>query len=467
MANKLDISIGVIDNASSKLKSVSNAVDTVTKKTERATLGTNQYGEAVGKTTRGLSKFTKSGLQQTGYQVGDFAVQVAGGTSAIQAFGQQGSQLLGIFGPVGAILGAAVAIVSAIALAFEKSSGAAINFNDAISDVTETTNELINATDMVSQKLARMRLDLAFASIQKATQGVSDEVKELTDGVGFLERSVKFLTGGFYTLEGEALNKMRATLGLTQKQTKSLIEVFKKLSSGSLDTKEALDVANDGIEILNQSTKQGTKDFVEYLGRLVSVRDAANDVADAIKNAGTGAKGGVDDTNKALEEQVHIFDAALSPAMNNFFMDIFKGTKSASDAFRSMANMIISELFRILVVEQLVQSIGGAIKASFSPKGVSPKKAAMGGSATSGKPYLVGEKGAELFIPHTAGQIVPNNKMGGSGVTVNQTINISTGVQQTVRAEIAQLMPQIADASKSAVLDARRRGGNFASAFGS
>ena len=70
-------------------------------------------------------------------------------------------------------------------------------------------------------------------------------------------------------------------------------------------------------------------------------------------------------------------------------------------------------------------------------------------------------------MPNQSGSIIPNNKMGGSGVTVNQTINISTGVQQTVRAEIAQLMPQIANASKAAVLDARRRGGNFAGAFGS
>ena len=53
----------------------------------------------------------------------------------------------------------------------------------------------------------------------------------------------------------------------------------------------------------------------------------------------------------------------------------------------------------------------------------------------------------------------------GGGVTINQTIQVSTGVQQTVRNEIQSLMPQIASASKQAVLDARRRGGSFAAAF--
>jgi hypothetical protein len=55
--------------------------------------------------------------------------------------------------------------------------------------------------------------------------------------------------------------------------------------------------------------------------------------------------------------------------------------------------------------------------------------------------------------------------MGGNGTVVNQTINVSTGVSQTVRAEIMQLMPQISENTKAAVLDARRRGGSFASAF--
>ena len=54
---------------------------------------------------------------------------------------------------------------------------------------------------------------------------------------------------------------------------------------------------------------------------------------------------------------------------------------------------------------------------------------------------------------------------GGGGVSVNQTINISTGVSQTVRAEIAQLMPQIANSAKAAVLDAKQRGGTFSKAF--
>ena len=64
----------------------------------------------------------------------------------------------------------------------------------------------------------------------------------------------------------------------------------------------------------------------------------------------------------------------------------------------------------------------------------------------------------ETVIDHTKGQAA-------NGVVVNQTINVTTGVQSTVRAEIVQLMPQIAEAAKGAVADARVRGGNFSRAM--
>lgn len=78
--------------------------------------------------TRSFKRFGSVGLQQVGYQVGDFAVQLQGGTNAFVAFGQQGSQLLGIFGPLGSIAGAVLAIFTAFAAPLSKmetGSGAA------------------------------------------------------------------------------------------------------------------------------------------------------------------------------------------------------------------------------------------------------------------------------------------------------------------------------------------------------
>jgi len=51
--------------------------------------------------------------------------------------------------------------------------------------------------------------------------------------------------------------------------------------------------------------------------------------------------------------------------------------------------------------------------------------------------------------------------LGGGTVVVNQSINFSTGIVPTVRAEVTRMLPQIAEVSKAAVLDAAQRGGSF------
>ena len=95
---------------------------------------------------------------------------------------------------------------------------------------------------------------------------------------------------------------------------------------------------------------------------------------------------------------------------------------------------------------------------------------ALGGQVRGGESYLVGERGPELLTMGTSGRIASNDSLknasgNGADVVVNQTINVTTGIQSTVRAEIVSLMPQIAQAAKGAVADGRQRGGNFSRAM--
>jgi hypothetical protein len=150
-------------------------------------------------------------------------------------------------------------------------------------------------------------------------------------------------------------------------------------------------------------------------------------------------------------------------ALEDALVSVIDRTSSVKDAFKSMARSIISDLIRM----QIQQSITGPLASfmGFNVGGSSPSGKAIGGPVQAGQPYVVGERGPEMFVPNQSGSIVPNGRMGGGGIVVNQTVNISTGVQQTVRAEVMQMLPQISNAAKGAVLDARRRGGSFAAAF--
>ena len=73
------------------------------------------------------------------------------------------------------------------------------------------------------------------------------------------------------------------------------------------------------------------------------------------------------------------------------------------------------------------------IRLSNSGGGVKKENRADGGSTRGMNPYVVGERGRELFIPSTDGTIVPNHKMGGIGSTnINFTVQATDvkGVQE-------------------------------------
>jgi hypothetical protein len=146
-----------------------------------------------------------------------------------------------------------------------------------------------------------------------------------------------------------------------------------------------------------------------------------------------------------------------------------------------LAKEIISELYRIFVVKRITGFISNALGGFFNLNQVSgptmplgtgsirpvPRSFEGGGftgygsrsggiDGRGGMPAIVHPN--ETIVDHTRGQST-------GSVVVNQTINVSTGVQQTVRTEIRQLMPQIAESAKQAVIDAKRRGGSYGRAF--
>jgi phage-related minor tail protein len=197
-----------------------------------------------------------------------------------------------------------------------------------------------------------------------------------------------------------------------------------------------------------------------------------------------------DQLNRLRQQQIDLANTIAS-SMGDAIMSMVDGTKSAEDAFKSMAAEIIKELYRVLVVQQMVNAAMGVFGYEQAPSGSYVPKPNANGNAFSGGnviPFasggvvgsptyfgmgggqtgLMGEAGPEAIMPLKRG---PDGKLGVSttggsqSITVVQNINVSTGVQQTVRAEVMGLMPQIAAASKAAVLDAKRRGGSFGGSF--
>jgi hypothetical protein len=196
-----------------------------------------------------------------------------------------------------------------------------------------------------------------------------------------------------------------------------------------------------------------------------------------------------------LKEQQGLYDTIQS-SMEDAFMSMVDGTKSAKDAFKSMAAAIIKELYNVLVVQRMVGSfntstgqgsgimgaifkgIGGAFGGgSLSSGPNSGYVAGMAGRATGGPisagvPYMVGERGPEMIIPKSSGMVLTNGQtkaaLGGSSnesYVVHNNISVTGSDSMMVRQEIAKMIPQISSATKAAMIDAKRRGGQMGNAF--
>ena len=84
----------------------------------------------------------------------------------------------------------------------------------------------------------------------------------------------------------------------------------------------------------------------------------------------------------------------------------------------------IRDLIRLVAANPLVQGISNLISSVFGGG------RADGGAVNRGTAYMVGERGAELFVPNTDGRIIPNDKLGGAGSVTNININVSGAIDR-------------------------------------
>ena len=547
------------------------------KEVNQATGAVNKLGGALGRSAGQQGKLTKRskkftmGIQQAGFQVGDFAAQVQNGTSAMVALGQQGPQLLGVLGVWGALAGAALAIGTAIIKAknagkelkfdfkgigrdlgklfepakpfFDKIGGGfkfigglfkgflngmitgMARFFTVLSYLPQIIRESFSRAGLSFKKLVALfqvglqNINVYFTNLQiglkegfygsmlslrRIVAGSIASVKAgflgLKDNVVTIFTNMKDIIGNIFKRLGnlvlipinktiEAINKLKGFFG---GEGMSLIENF---TVGDIDPEPlrnvgkamakayyegASSVASSAPDIFNEE-----KMLEKFEGNLAKAKEAlavinaelakpvtgVRDLKAALEKVGEFDLGkyfafGVKEAKKNLKDLKSDAEKArdaLASSMESAMMDLVNGTKTVAQAFKSMASEVIRELYRIYVVKKITGMISGALETSNVPL-FSGK--ANGGPVEAGGRYLVGERGPEIFTPSSSGNITPNSKMsGGAGVTVVQNINVTTGVQQTVRAEIRQLMPQIAASAKGAVLDAKRRGGSYGSSF--
>ena len=185
-----------------------------------------------------------------------------------------------------------------------------------------------------------------------------------------------------------------------------------------------------------------------------------------------------DELRKLLTPMRTVLDLSkeIKTGFEDSFKGIVRGTMSVSDAFRSMLNRIADYFLDTaaqLLALQVQRGFLGFFSNMFNFLGGSPgndiqsdvRLAANGGPVGMRKPYIVGERGPELFVPNQSGNIIPNHDLAGiGGGSTNIVVNVDASGSSVEGDEEQgrELGRMISVAIQSELIKQKRPGGMLA-----
>ena len=383
----------------------------------------------------------------------------------------------------------------------------------------ETNAGLIASQADHAQELAQGLREAATAmnALQGFSEGLDKQLSEAIARVNALKTGANAAVAGKVAgLRFDLAQKVKDAYANPQVD-RSAVAAMAAIGEKTISSIEATLVEEDKLTADARSANKGAKDAekdpllklqkqIALQGDLNSMTEAEQRVRQALGDSWATyspivIKGLEEQIQKQIEledrlkEQQQIFDT-VKTSMEDAFMGMVDGTQSAKDAFKSMALAIIKELYNVLVVQRMVGSFnvstgqgngimgaifkgvagafGGGSLSSGPNSGYVAGMAgrASGGPISAGTPYMVGERGPEMIIPKSSGMVLTNSQtkaaLGGTSnesYVVHNNISVTGSDSVMVRQEIAKMIPQISSATKAAMIDAKRRGGQMGNAF--
>ena len=316
----------------------------------------------------------------------------------------------------------------------------------ALTEITEA------ATDFVNSPIGQTAL--IFAGIALAAKGAA--VALIAAKAGFVA------AGGAAVIFGAAMNAIPFVALATgigavttaiikkRKEQKKLNDVIKEGTKEEVNN--ALTTLEARLEVL-QSLKRGSAFRFKQIENIKTSITLLNERLAALKQVDDATEDIEEKTNKISEAFKKIGDD-IGKGVSDALHDAILQTKALGDAARSILRGIASDLLR-LGINTLLKSTGFGIFSNLAGF-------ANGGRPPVGRPSIVGEKGPEIFVPSTAGTIIPNDKIGGSSTNIVVNVDATNTEVNGDDGTANELGRLIAVAVQSEILEQKRAGGLLA-----
>ena len=310
--------------------------------------------ESAGKSTNGF----RNALQQGGYQVQDFIVQVQSGQSALVAFSQQGSQLASVFSPVaGAVLTIATVIAGSLMASLSNGKNAIDAMKDAISAMDQVISVSSNGVAAYSDKFAA----LAKANTTVATLMRQQAQLELSAALSKVSKEVSKASGEFVTfgdrlfasfaganVSVKSFNDYLSMLNIT---TNDFSEAMKQAASAGLAGQSTMNnmIATVGaLASRFDLTDQQAFEFAKQLSEIAKnpSNEKLNELIVTLQKVGEGQSSGA---QKAREYAARLLEIATTTTDATMRL---KALKEMTDSLTSSQDKALQTARQTLFIER-------------------------------------------------------------------------------------------------------------------
>ena len=482
MANeKINILLEAQDKASAPLKKVRGEIDQVGASAKR----TAQSAKGVQDGISGVGR----GAGMAGIQVQQFVGQIQGGVNPMVALSQQSADLgfaLGV-----PLLGAFVSIAAVIAGTFLPSlmeskkafadlrkEAEAVGIGLTALPMSVTQDQLLTVGEQAGQSATK------FNALQQRLRDLQYELMVANSGGSDFAETEILVARSAEVVEAEIakLNKEIDVAGLelaiANKRTQEFSDALYGQYIRAAEARGAITNYYAGIKEANVTDvdhlatlrkkadalkaqidpmiayNQAVQEYERMAANNLITEKQLAEAKKVLRDRVLGVKDATDKMNLTMQN----VRATGIRSLEDGLVGIITQTTSVKDAFRNMANAIIADLARMAIRKAITMPLAQSFGlSSFDGGGYTGMGARSGGvDGKGGFPAILHPN--ETVVDHSKGQ-----STGGS--PINVTLNISTGVAQTVRTEIQSMLPMITNATKAAIVDAKQRGGSFARAM--
>ena len=340
----------------------------------------------------------------------------------------------------------------------------------SFAQISQGANSLISqlqpmmASGDISLKEAKSVLDVLGTKGFSSAQGYLEELKFADQldkklmAIKVTEDDRSKAKAAFMQFHYQDQDGMIRSLGILEKMTKEEQKKFTVMFNATYfrDQRRATEEARFNDEIGN--AKQ-LLDYQRQVTEQMEIQMMVQAPADQLRKLMDPAR------------QVIALSQEIGASFSQSFKGIIKGTMSVQEAFANMFGRIADHFLDMaaqMAAAQLQKGFLSMFSNLFTFKtGDIPvdglrtgSKFADGGRPPKGRVSLVGERGPELFVPDSAGTIIPNHAMGGANIVVN--VDASGSAVEGNGGQAEELGSMLAAAVQAELVNQQRPGGLLA-----